>query len=169
MAIELEGLARTEQAYDPATAILRTRLFDGTGQGMEIVDFAPRFHQHDRTFRPAQLVRRVRPLSGHPRLRFIVRPRGEWGSAAPSITHGSNHLRYVFPGGALRLTTNAPVTYLVDGTWFSLPVRSACCSGPTRHCPAESRRRRATSRSRLRFTGATGHVGWPCRSNGRTR
>ena len=59
---------------------MRTRLFDAAGQGIEIIDFAPRFFHRDRMFRPAQLVRRVRPLAGHPRMRIIVRPRGDWGA-----------------------------------------------------------------------------------------
>ena len=36
MSVELEGLARVEQAYEPGTAILRTSLFDASGQGIEI-------------------------------------------------------------------------------------------------------------------------------------
>ena len=99
--VELEGFARSEQAYDPGTAILRTRLYDGRGEGIEITDFCPRFFNRDRPFRPAQLVRRVRPLVGHPRVRFVVRPRGEWGAAAPEVTRGSNHLRFVLPSGTL--------------------------------------------------------------------
>ena len=106
--VELEGFARSEQAYDPSTAVVRTRLFDAAGEGIEIVDFCPRFLNRDRSFRPAQIVRRVRPLVGHPRVRFIVRPRGQWGTAAPEITRGSNHLRFILPGGVLRLNTNAP-------------------------------------------------------------
>ncbi len=43
MTVELEGLARVEQAYDPGTAIVRTQLWDASGQGIELVDFAPRF------------------------------------------------------------------------------------------------------------------------------
>jgi len=119
-AVEIESLQRTEQSYDPGTAIVRTRLFDTSGQGIEIVDFAPRFNLHGRLFRPTQLVRRVKPLHGHPRVRIIVRPRGEWGSVAPALTRGSNHLRYVLPSTTLRLNTSAPPTYVADGTWFSL-------------------------------------------------
>jgi len=119
-AVELEGFARSEQAYDRGTAILRTRLYDSAGEGIEIVDFCPRFFNRDRPFRPAQLVRRVRPLVGHPRVRFVVRPRGDWGAAAPAVTRGSNHLRFVLPSGTLRLNTNAPLTYVLDSTWTSL-------------------------------------------------
>ena len=37
MSVELEDLARSEQAYDPGTAIVRTRLWDAQGQGIELV------------------------------------------------------------------------------------------------------------------------------------
>ena len=128
--VELEGFARSEQAYDPSTAVVRTRLFDAAGEGIEVVDFCPRFLNRDRSFRPAQIVRRVRPLVGHPRVRFIVRPRGQWGTAAPEITRGSNHLRFILPAGVLRLNTNAPLTYVLDSTWFSLQVPVSLLLGP---------------------------------------
>jgi GH15 family glucan-1,4-alpha-glucosidase len=120
MAVELENLARSEQSYDHATAIVRTRLFDAEGLGIEITDFAPRFLTRDRVFRPAQLVRRIQPLRGHPRVRFIVRPRSQWGATKPAVARGSNHLRFVGPTDTLRLTTNAPLGYVADETWVSL-------------------------------------------------
>lgn len=120
MSIELEGLVRSEQSYDPGTAIVRTRLWDAQGHGIEVVDFAPRFVNRDRMFRPVQLVRRVRPLAGHPRVRFTVRPRGDWGASPPTLTRGSHHLRFVMPECTLRLNTSVPLTYLIDSTWFTL-------------------------------------------------
>jgi len=130
MTVELEGLARVEQAYDPGTAIVRTQLWDDRGQGIELVDFAPRFITRDRVFRPAQLVRRVRPLSGHPRVRFTVRPHGDWGAAPPTLTRGSHHLRFVMPELTLRLNSSLPLTYLVDGRWFSLHGPVSLLLGP---------------------------------------
>ena len=129
-AVEIEDFARSEQAYDPGTAILRTRLYDSAGNGVEVVDFAPRFYTRDRIFRPAQLVRRVRPLNGRARVRFVVRPRSEWGSRAPETARGSNHLRFSVSGGALRLTTNAPLTYVIGETWFSLGQPISLMLGP---------------------------------------
>ena len=41
-AFELEDFDRSEQAYEPNTAVLRTRLYDRQGQGIEVTDFAPR-------------------------------------------------------------------------------------------------------------------------------
>ncbi len=130
MTVELEALARVEQAYDPGTAIVRTRLWDQRGQGIELVDFAPRFINRDRMFRPAQLVRRIRPLAGHPRVRVTVRPHGDWSAAVPTLTRGSHHLRYVMNACTLRLNTSAPLTYIVDGTWFSLHGPVSLLLGP---------------------------------------
>ena len=135
LSVELEGFARSEQHYDPGTAVLRTRLFDAAGEGIEVVDFCPRFFNRDRAFRPAQLVRRVRPLVGHPRVRFLVRPRGDWGASAPAVTRGSNHLRFVLPTGVLRLNTTVPLTYLVDRTWFSLQGPVSLLLGPDETLP----------------------------------
>jgi len=130
MGVELEGLARSEQAYDASTAIVRTRLWDAGGQGVEIVDFAPRFVTRDRAFRPAQLVRRIRPLAGRPRVRIVVRPRADWGAGEVRVTRGSHHLRYVMPGLTLRLNTSAPVTYVADASWFVLATPVALMLGP---------------------------------------
>ncbi|HOW49724.1 MAG TPA: glycoside hydrolase family 15 protein [Rubrivivax sp.] len=130
LSVELEGLARTEQAYDPGTAIVRTRLWDAGGQGVELTDFAPRFITRDRIFRPVQLVRRIRPLGGHPRIRIRVRPHGDWGATAPVVTRGSHHLRYVMPELTLRLNTSAPLTYVAEGSWFSLHHPLSLLLGP---------------------------------------
>ena len=107
MTVELESLAR-----------------------IETVDFVPRFLTRDRVFRPAQLVRRVRPLAGHPRVRFVVRPNGDWGATLPTLTRGSHHLRYNLPGLTLRLNTSVPLTYLIDGTWFTLQAPVSLLLGP---------------------------------------
>ncbi|MFZ3219539.1 MAG: trehalase-like domain-containing protein, partial [Rhodoferax sp.] len=86
MSVELEGMVQSTQQYEAGTAIVRTRMFDAQGAGIEVVDFAPRYRSRDRMFRPAQLVRRVRTLAGHPRVRFVVRPRSNWGATAPVLT-----------------------------------------------------------------------------------
>lgn len=128
--VEIEGLAHSTQAYDPGTAVVRTQLWDDRGQGVEIVDFAPRFITRDRVFRPVQLARRVRPLAGHPRVRITVRPRGDWGTSPAVVTRGSHHLRFVMPSCTLRLNTSAPLTYVADGTWFSLHGPVSLLLGP---------------------------------------
>jgi GH15 family glucan-1,4-alpha-glucosidase len=128
--IELECMTRAEQAYDASTAIVRTTLHDDAGQSVEIVDFAPRFTHHDRMFRPVQLVRRVRALTGHPRVRIAVLPAGGWSDTGKTVTRGTNHLRFVLPEQTLRLTTDAPLTYVAERTWFSLHTPISLLLGP---------------------------------------
>ncbi len=118
--IELSGLERSEQEYLPNTAILVTRLYSANGSAIEITDHCPRFERFGRIFRPQALIRRVRALAGTPRIRVRLRPSFEYGSLAPAITHGSNHIRYVSPERVLRLTTDAPVTYVLEETQFLL-------------------------------------------------
>jgi GH15 family glucan-1,4-alpha-glucosidase len=128
-AIELEDLKHSEQSYEPNTALLRTRL-EGAGGAIEIVDFAPRFNMRGRMFRPTMLVRRVRPLSGRPRVRIRLQPRFGYGAHRPQLTTGSNHMRFVGPSLALRLTTDAPVDYIVDETLFLLDQSVDLIFGP---------------------------------------
>lgn len=130
MSVELDGMTQCSQVYAPGTAIVRTRMFDAQGAGIEVTDFAPRYINRGRMFRPAQLVRRVRPLAGHPRVRFVVRPRADWGATTPTQTRGSNHLRFVTASWTLRLNTNAPLSYLMDETWFTLHEPVSLLLGP---------------------------------------
>ena len=53
-------------------------------------------------------------------MRIRLRPTCEYGAETCGITHGSNHIRYVGPDVSVRLTTNAPLTYLLDETPFIL-------------------------------------------------
>jgi GH15 family glucan-1,4-alpha-glucosidase len=117
-AFELEDFARSEHHYEPNTAIMRTRLYDRQGQGIEITDFAPRFWSRGRTFRPLTLVRRVKLLGGTPRMRVVLRPRFDWGRVKPMVTQGSTHIRFVGPAQTLRLNTDAPLNYILSETFF---------------------------------------------------
>ena len=112
--IELEGLAGSEQSYDKNTAILRTVLRDGADGAIQITDFAPRWQQHGRFYRPVMLARRVRVLSGSPRVRVRMRPLADWGARVPEHTWGSNHMRFLLPGMVLRVTTDLPLRALRD-------------------------------------------------------
>ncbi len=128
--VELEGFARSDQHYLDNTAILRTVLHDGNGGAVEITDFAPRWRQHDRFYRPVSLVRSIRALSGVPRIRVRLRPLGDWGACDAQITSGSNHVRYVLPGHVLRATSDIPVRLLRDGLPFVLDRALHVVLGP---------------------------------------
>ncbi|MEO1192024.1 MAG: glycoside hydrolase family 15 protein [Pseudomonadota bacterium] len=128
--IVLEDQVAAEQAYEPNTAILRTVLTDRHGGKLEITDFAPRFEARGRTFRPLMLVRRLKPLAGSPRIAVQIRPLFDWATKEPSLTHGSNHIRYVGDGHTMRLTTDMPVTYILNETAFLLDRPMNLILGP---------------------------------------
>ena len=130
LAIDLAGIARTEQAYLHHTPVLVTRLYDGSGGAVEITDFAPRFRQFGRLFCPSQLVRMVRPLSGSPKLRLRVRPASDYGRAARQTTWGSNHVRYLGGDFTIRLTSNCSITAILEETPFVLREPFALVLGP---------------------------------------
>lgn len=119
-AVDLADFERAEQHYLDNTAILITRLYDRHGGCLEVTDFAPRFGQYGRMFRPMMLIRRLRKIAGSPRLTLRLRPACNDGAARPEITWGSNHIRFVMPGLTLRLTTDASLTAVLQETPFFL-------------------------------------------------
>ncbi len=128
--VQIAGFLRSEQRYEPNTAIVRTVLHDSSGGAVELVDFAPRFRQYGRFFRPIMLVRMLRRVAGNPRVRIRLRPLGSYGAVEPTLTYGSNHIRYVLPDVTLRLTTNASVTSVLEEREFVLDHDVALVLGP---------------------------------------
>lgn len=119
-AVDVADYERNEQHYLENTAILVTRLYDSHGGAIEVTDFAPRFGQYGRMFRPMMLVRRVKRLTGSPRLTLRLRPACTDGAGRPEVTWGSNHIRFVAPALTLRLTTDASLTAILQETPFFL-------------------------------------------------
>ena len=128
--VELFDLAWTEQTYHRNSAVVHTTLCDASGGTIEIIDFAPRFKLFGRVYRPTMLVRIIRPVAGTPRIRIRLRPTVDYGAQRPETTRGSNHIRYVLPDEALRLTTSASVTYVVDEVPFVLETPVTLVLGP---------------------------------------
>ena len=118
--IGFDGESTTTQTYVRNTAIVRTVVTAASGASFAITDHAPRFRRHGRTFRPAMIVRRVEPLTGLCRIRVRVRPRMGNGALRAAAVPGSNHIRYVTEAGAVRLTTDAPVSYVAGESAFVL-------------------------------------------------
>lgn len=106
------------QSYLPNTNVLETRFETGEG-AFRVVDFAPRFVLFERNFRPTMLVRIVEPLAGTPRIRVRCDPVLGWSRAAPRREVGSHHVDFLGYESALRLTTDAPLSYL-GGEPFAL-------------------------------------------------
>jgi GH15 family glucan-1,4-alpha-glucosidase len=127
--IEMEDFVSSEQVYLPNTALLKTTLHGRSGS-VQVIDFIPRFYWRDRAFRPQMLIRRIMPISGSPRVRIRVKPRFEYGSIGPNVTFGSNHIRYAGPKFAIRLTTDAPIDYILDEVSFNLADQINLILGP---------------------------------------
>lgn len=128
--IVLEDFTRSEQYYRRNSAVVVTRLYDSSDGVVEVTDFAPRFKHFGRVFRPPTIVRHLRALSGSPRIRLRIRPTFDYGAGKPETTRGSNHLRYVMPALTLRLTTDAPITYINDEVPFILDRPISLVLGP---------------------------------------
>jgi GH15 family glucan-1,4-alpha-glucosidase len=127
--IELEGQETSSQSYVENTAILKTVL-TGSGGMVEITDFSPRFYSRRRAFRPQMLIRKIVPVSGSPKIKIRVKPRFRYGLEAPTVTFGSNHIRYVSDAAAVRLTTDAPIDYILGETAFKLSEPIHLILGP---------------------------------------
>ena len=128
--LTLENPGVTEQRYEENTAILVTTLHDAAGAAVEITDFAPRFLHYGRYHRPPSLIRIARPVRGTPRIRIRLRPASEYNARPAETTSGSNHVRYITAGITLRLTTNAPVSFVRGETPFALHEPIALILGP---------------------------------------
>jgi len=118
--VELMDFERAEQTYIRNTAVVQTTLFDKHGSGIRITDYAPRFDLFARVYHPFMLIRTLTPLDGWPRIRIRVRPAGNYGSQDATITHGSNHIRYVLPDLVMRLTTDVSLSAILEENPFVL-------------------------------------------------
>lgn len=112
--VELADFDHAEQEYIRNTAIVQTTLYDTQGNAVRVTDYAPRFELYERIYHPVMLIRTLTPVQGMPRVRVRVRPAGDYGARLPELTHGSNHIRYVLPDMVLRLTTDMPLTALME-------------------------------------------------------
>ena len=109
------------QRYLPNTNILETTFRTSTGS-FRVIDFAPRFLQFGRAFRPTQLMRIVEPIEGTPRIAVVCEPKLGWSKARPLVLQGSHHVRFEGFASQLRLTTDLPISYL-GGQPFTLTGR----------------------------------------------
>ncbi|MDP1725848.1 MAG: glycoside hydrolase family 15 protein [Bacteroidota bacterium] len=110
---------QSKQYYLQNTNILCTE-FKCSDGSFKVTDFAPRFYQQDRFFRPLMLLRKIEPLEGRPMVKVICKPVGDYGQIKPEILAGSNHLRFLNIGSHVRLTTDISLNNIVDEKAFVL-------------------------------------------------
>ncbi|HET6524914.1 glycoside hydrolase family 15 protein [Sphingopyxis sp.] len=114
----LEGQVRATPRYSRNTPILVTRLEAADGSAVDIIDFCPRAERSGRMYRPVAYTRIVRPVAGSPRIRMNLSPMRDHGAERAPTTRGTNHIRYLIGNQPLRLTTDAPVGYLMQELAF---------------------------------------------------
>ena len=118
--VVLADMVRARSAYVRNTPILETVLEDSHGGRLRITDFAPRFKMFERTFRSPVIVRRIEPLAGMPRIQIRVRPTHAYGQPTLGHSIGSNHIRYRGSDEVMRVSTDAPLSYITQETAFPL-------------------------------------------------
>ncbi|GGD89126.1 glucoamylase [Tsuneonella deserti] len=127
---ELAGQVSASQHYIRNTPILVTRLEAEDGSVVEITDFCPRFERSGRMYRPEAYARIVRPVAGVPRLKITLRPMRDYGAHLAETTHGSNHVRYLGGDCPLRLSTDAPVGYVLEERTYRIESDQHFFLGP---------------------------------------
>ena len=110
---------KTKQEYIENTNVLTTEFSSADGN-FKVTDFAPRFFQYDRQYKPLMLIRKIQPVSGSPRVKVVCRPMAEYGEVIPDVYQGSSHIRYVGLGKPVRLTTNIPLNFVTEEQEFVL-------------------------------------------------
>lgn len=114
-----EGDFESNQYYERNSNVLVTEISQGD-DAYRVTDFAPRFYQIGRTFRPLMFIRKVEPLKGIPRIRVKCTPVGDYGETVLRQERGSNHIRYQGLDETLRLSTNIPLNYISESRDFVL-------------------------------------------------
>jgi GH15 family glucan-1,4-alpha-glucosidase len=129
-AVDAEDAVQVSQAYLRNTPILSTEIVDANGAAFEIIDFCPRYRQFGRVYRPLAFIRLIKPITGAPRIRIRMRPMFNYGERACTTTAGSNHIRYLGGETTMRLTTDAPVSHILEEREFRLEEPIAMFLGP---------------------------------------
>ncbi|TGE13843.1 glycoside hydrolase family 15 protein [Hymenobacter elongatus] len=109
----------SRQYYLENTNVLCTEIETDAGR-YRVTDFAPRFLQYDRNYKPLMFIRKLEPLTGLPRVRVVCDPVGDYGAQQLTRRRSSNHIAFLGLEEEIRLTTDIPLTYILDGEAFVL-------------------------------------------------
>lgn len=114
-----DGQFESTQYYIENTNVLRTEITaeDGT---YRVTDFCPRFKQYERYFKPLMLIRKIEPIKGNPKVRVTCSPTYDYGRQQLKTYRGSNHLEFHGSPEPIRLTTDIPITNLLEEQSFVL-------------------------------------------------
>lgn len=143
------GPATSRQRYLPNTAVIETIFELADGSSFSLTDFMPRHDRGGRIHRPLQVMRIIRPLVGLPSVRVLCRPVSGWNRQGVQVRRGSGFVRYEGISGDLRLTTDLPLTYLLEEHAFTLTTPLSFVLSWDEHVEAELEQ---TTSSALRRT-----------------
>jgi GH15 family glucan-1,4-alpha-glucosidase len=135
--VVLQSMVNFSSEYVRNTAIVSTLLTDDKGASIRITDFAPRFREYDRIFRPPQIMRIIEPISGLPRITVRLRPTSDYGAPMVLKSIGSNHVSFRGADVVIRLTTDAPLSYIDREAPFVLTRPLHLVIGPDEPFPAD--------------------------------
>jgi GH15 family glucan-1,4-alpha-glucosidase len=117
--IRPQGEYESKQYYLENTNILCTEVQTSTGK-YRITDFAPRFREHERYFKPLMLIRKLEVLDGYPTIKVKCEPTYHYGKIALKRAAGSNHIQFSGGEDEMRLTTNVSLSYILEDRYFVL-------------------------------------------------
>jgi GH15 family glucan-1,4-alpha-glucosidase len=121
--------------YLTNTNVLSTR-FEVDGCAWEVIDYASRIPEGLDVRVPLELVRIVRPLAGHPKLRVDFDPRPDYARAQVELRETTHGIEVLGGQAPLQLATNLPCPYVLSQREFPLtkPLYFVLTYG-RRECP----------------------------------
>jgi alpha,alpha-trehalase len=105
--------------YVQNTNVLSTR-FSADGCAWEVIDYAPRIPEGLGVRVPLELVRIVRPLAGHPKLRVDFDPRPDYARARVEMRETTDGIEVLGAQAPLQLATSLPCPYVLSRREFVL-------------------------------------------------
>jgi len=128
--VVLDDMVDYASDYERNTPVVSTILTNSQNASVKITDFAPRFRNFGRIFRPPQLIRIIEPAAGLPRIAIRVRPTSDYGRPIEDRSLGSNHITFRGKDLAIRLTTDGPLPYIESEGAFVLTKPIHMVLGP---------------------------------------
>jgi GH15 family glucan-1,4-alpha-glucosidase len=128
--VVLDDMVDYASDYERNTPVVSTILTNSQNASVKITDFAPRFRNFGRIFRPPQLIRIIEPAAGLPRIAIRVRPTSDYGRPIEDRSLGSNHITFRGKDLAIRLTTGGPLSYIESEGAFVLTKPIHMVLGP---------------------------------------
>jgi GH15 family glucan-1,4-alpha-glucosidase len=114
-----DGEVRGNLHYLANTNVVATR-FEHDGAAWEIIDYAPRIPDGLGVKVPLEIVRIVRPLAGHPKLRVDFDPRPDYARAQVEMRETTHGIEVLGGAAPLHLATNIPCPYVLSRREFVL-------------------------------------------------